>query len=86
MEFDGQHRYMRPGVVNYPTTPHDNVWLNERGQELLKSGPSWPHPETYLVSYCPVVPGFRVTDSVERARFVPPMKEKLYLLERTQAR
>jgi hypothetical protein len=86
MEFDGQHRYMRPGVVNYPTTPHDNVWLNERGQELLKSGPSWPHPETYLVSYCPVVPGYRVTDSAERARFVPPTKEKLYLLERTQAR
>jgi len=85
MEFDGHYRYQRPGVVNFPTTRHDNNWLNERGQELLRSGPTWPHPETYLVSYCENVPGFRSVDSVTRQRFLPPTKERLHLLERTPA-
>lgn len=86
MEFDGHYRYQRPGVVNFPTTRHDNIWLNERGQELLRSGPTWPHPETYLVSYCANVPGFHATDSVSRQRWVPPTKERLYLLERDKLR
>jgi hypothetical protein len=86
MEFDGHYRYMRPGIVNLPVTPHDNVWLNQRGQELMRSGPSWPHPETFLVSYCPTVPDFVVVEDAERQRFFPPETERLYLLERTKIR
>jgi hypothetical protein len=85
MEFDGHYRYQRPGVVNLPDMSHDNVWLNERGQELLRGGPSWPHPETYVVSYCEKVPGFRSVDSATRQRLVPPVKERLHLLERTSS-